>query len=182
MIYRIGALLVPILVLATAAAVGEMTHVVPGSPGLRVSDAWARPAAAGQTAAVYLRIVNEGNGRDRLLRADTPAAERAEIHTHIMRGDVMSMHRLDSIEIHPGEIVPLQPGGLHIMLFGLKRALALGDSFPLGLVFERAGTLEVQVPVAAGPPQPRTESQPQTEPQPQPQPQPQPMPHKMEMP
>jgi hypothetical protein len=41
----------------------------------------------------------------------------------------------------------LQPGGYHVMLGDLKRPLQAGDSFPLTLVFEKAGSIEVNVVV-----------------------------------
>ena len=40
-----------------------------------------------------------------------------------------------------------QPGGLHVMLFGLKQPLKAGEHFPLTLEFEKAGKVEVQVQV-----------------------------------
>jgi copper(I)-binding protein len=43
----------------------------------------------------------------------------------------------------------LEPGGLHIMLIGLKQKLAPGDSIPLTLVFEHAGEVTVEIPVRA---------------------------------
>ena len=45
-----------------------------------------------------------------------------------------------------GEVV-LEPGGYHIMLMGLAHALEEGSSFPLTLTFEKAGSLEIDVPV-----------------------------------
>jgi copper(I)-binding protein len=35
--------------------------------------------------------------------------------------------------------------GMHLMLIGLKAPLKEGDSFPMTLQFERAGTVEVKV-------------------------------------
>jgi copper(I)-binding protein len=43
----------------------------------------------------------------------------------------------------------MQPGGLHIMLQGLKQPLDAGSSLPLILEFRDAGMLTVQVPVKA---------------------------------
>jgi hypothetical protein len=41
------------------------------------------------------------------------------------------------------------PGGLHVMLTGLKQPLKVGDSFPLKLRFAHVGTITVTVPVQA---------------------------------
>ena len=41
----------------------------------------------------------------------------------------------------------LQPGAYHVMLTDLKRPLQAGDTFPLTLGFEKAGSIEVSVVV-----------------------------------
>ena len=46
-----------------------------------------------------------------------------------------------------GQEVALKPGATHIMLLGLTRPLRPGQSFPLTLVFEKAGTRAVTVSV-----------------------------------
>jgi hypothetical protein len=44
--------------------------------------------------------------------------------------------------------VTLKPGGLHVMLTGLKQPLSEGQSFPLTLTFEKAGAIETTVKIA----------------------------------
>ncbi|MEN9416974.1 MAG: hypothetical protein RI988_594, partial [Pseudomonadota bacterium] len=56
------------------------------------------------------------------------------------------------IEVPPGKTVELKPGGLHVMLIGIQKPLKVGDSFPLTLRFEKAGEVQVEVPVQAMPP------------------------------
>jgi copper(I)-binding protein len=123
---------------------------------IRVEHPWAR-ATIGQakTGAAYMTFVNTGGAPDRLLGATSPAAERAEAHAHTMEGNVMKMHPVQAIEVAPGSPTVLKPGGLHIMLFGLKAPLKAGETFPVTLSFERAGPLTVDVLVeqpAAPPP------------------------------
>ncbi|MBP2232607.1 copper(I)-binding protein [Azospirillum agricola] len=60
---------------------------------------------------------------------------------------VMKMRPVDVIEVTPGSPTALQPGGLHIMLLGLKQPLVKGKAFPLTLTFEKAGPVTVQVDV-----------------------------------
>jgi copper(I)-binding protein len=45
--------------------------------------------------------------------------------------------------------VTLKPGSYHVMLIGLKKPLAAGDSFPVTLKFEKAGNISITVPVKA---------------------------------
>ncbi len=115
---------------------------------LVVSDPWAR-ATIGQAkaGAAYLTVANNGAAADRLVAVETPAAKRSELHGHTMDGGVMRMRPVEAIELAPGAPVVLRPGGLHVMLMGLKAPLEEGARFPLTLIFEKAGRLEVEVPV-----------------------------------
>ncbi|MGQ0676644.1 MAG: copper chaperone PCu(A)C [Rhodospirillales bacterium] len=101
-------------------------------------------ASAGKTGAAYLSVEN-GGAADRLVAAASPAAEKAELHSMTMDDAIMRMRRVDGIDIRAGAKTALEPGGLHVMLIGLKAPLKEGDSFPLTLVFARAGKIEVEV-------------------------------------
>ena len=121
---------------------------------LEVSDAWARatPAKA-ETGIAYLRI--RSPTADRLVSVSSPVAKKVELNTMEMSGVVMKMRPLASLDIPAGQPVTLKPGGDHVMLTGLNGPLRDGQSFPLTLTFEKAGTREVTVavekPGAAGP-------------------------------
>ncbi len=128
---------------------------------LRIESAWARPTApAAANGAAYFVIHDEGKEPDKLVRAGTPVAKVAELHTHLVEGNVMRMRPVEAIEVHPGTPTVLQPGGLHVMLMGLKAPLKEGERFPLTLVFEKAGEVTVEVaiqrqaPGSGGMPQP----------------------------
>lgn len=113
-----------------------------------VSDVWSRALpAVSTTGAAYMTLTNDGRAPDRLLRVSSPAAERAELHTHLNDDGVVRMRPVSAIEVEPGSSIVLAPGGLHVMLFGLKQPLAAGTRFPLRLTFERGGEVEVIVQV-----------------------------------
>ena len=98
----------------------------------------------GQTAGGgYLKLQNSGPA-DRLVGASAPVSSSVELHSMTMEGDVMRMRQLEAIDVPAGKTVELKPGGLHLMLMGLKAPLKAGDSFVLKLRFEKAG--EVAVP------------------------------------
>jgi len=115
---------------------------------LELEEVWAR-ASIGQVAnsAAYFSLHNRGEVADRLVAVESPAAERSELHDHIMEEDVARMVQVEAIEIPPGERVALDPGGLHIMLIGLVEPLHAGDRVPLTLHFEQAGSVEVEAEV-----------------------------------
>lgn len=113
---------------------------------LEVSNAWARatPGSAPNGAA-YVTI--QSPTADRLLSTSTPVAKKAELHTMSMQGMVMKMRPLSGLDIPAGKPVTLKPGGDHIMLLGLEHPLREGQSFPLTLDFEKAGSRTVTVTV-----------------------------------
>ena len=115
---------------------------------VQARDAWARPTVAGQpVGGAYVQLQNTGGAADRLLGANTSAAERVELHSMQMSGDVMRMRQVDAIELPPGATVELAPGGLHLMLMGLKAPLRAGERLPLVLRFEKAGEVKTELVV-----------------------------------
>jgi copper(I)-binding protein len=124
---------------------------------VKITDAWAR-ATPGKAVngAAYLTLV--APAADRLVAISTPVAGKAELHTMTMEGSVMRMRPLAALDLPAGQAVTLKPGAVHIMLQGLHEPLRAGQSFPLTLTFEKAGTQQVAVAIetigatgAAGP-------------------------------
>lgn len=113
---------------------------------VEVKDAWARatPGKA-ENGAAYLTI--ESLTPDRLNSLSTPVAKKAELHQMTMENGIMKMHLLSGVDLPAGQPVTLKPGATHIMLQGLNQPLRPGQSFPLTLYFEKAGTREVAVGV-----------------------------------
>ncbi|KAF0221208.1 MAG: hypothetical protein FD176_3226 [Rhodospirillaceae bacterium] len=137
---------------AAFVSVGLLATIVPvwaGGAPVAVEKPWAR-ATAGQAAngAAYLTLVGPENG-DRLVSAASPVAEVVELHTHIEEDGIMRMRAVEAIPVPAGGTVELKPGGLHIMLIGLKAPLKEGRRFPLTLTFERAGPIRMEIPVLA---------------------------------
>ncbi|MDT8447212.1 MAG: copper chaperone PCu(A)C [bacterium] len=121
----------------------------PQTPQVKVSDFRARSVAAGApTSAVYMTIENQGAEADLLLSAKAEGVEATELHeTTIDEAGVMNMNKLQSIEIPANGTVSFAPGGLHVMLIGLKEGLKEGDSVLLDLNFKHAGMISLSVPV-----------------------------------
>ena len=133
--------------LLTAAATASLAQV-------KVDHAWARPTVPGQQGGGgFLSLTSVS--ADRLVSGSTPLAERFELHTMSMKGDVMEMRQVDAIELPAGKTVELKPGGLHVMFIGLKPPLALGAKVPVTLKFEKAGEIKVEFDVMSRPPAPK---------------------------
>lgn len=122
----------------------------PATEGVEVRDAWARPAAQGGNGAGYLII--RSAAADELLSVASNIAEAVEMHESTMSGDVMEMHQLQSVPLNAGEDVIFEPGGLHIMLIGLKQDLKPGEEFEITLQFKNSEDLKVSVTVQDTPP------------------------------
>lgn len=120
-----------------------------------VSDAWARATPPGvDVGAAYLSIMG-GSKNDRLVGASTERAAMTHLHVAAESGGVATMRPVDGIAVPAGKQVVLAPKGTHIMLMGLARPLAAGETFPLVLRFEGSGEQTVQVTVrSAGDPGP----------------------------
>jgi copper(I)-binding protein len=114
-----------------------------------IGHPWARAAGANTNGAAYMTLRNTGRDADRLLAASTPVARTVELHTHVRDGEVMRMRPVADIPIPAGQTVRLRPGGLHVMLIGLKEPLRQGTTVPLTLRFERAGETTVQLEIQA---------------------------------
>jgi copper(I)-binding protein len=93
-------------------------------------------------------IANTAGTADRLVEVRTPAAARAQIHRSVEKdGSVEMRHQDNGVAIPAEGEVRLTPGGYHLMLRQLASPLEAGETFPVSLRFERAGTLTVPVSV-----------------------------------
>ncbi|WP_396215307.1 copper chaperone PCu(A)C [Gemmatimonas sp.] len=124
------------------------TADVPAS-GHRVSASWARTADSGTTGGVYVTIVNADSTPVDLTGASTPYATATEVHESMMHEGMSHMMARPSITIAGRDSLVMKPGGLHIMLLQLTRALVTTDSIPLTLRFSTGDSLVVRVPVQA---------------------------------
>ncbi len=138
-----GAVLAAAVILAVPVGASLAADTIVG--GLTISNPWARASTGGpRPGAAYLTIVNKG-GADNLTKASSPVAGRVELHRILHDGDRARMGRIGKIRLPKGKSVELKPGGLHIMLMGLKRRLKEGETFPLSLYFAEAGKVDVTV-------------------------------------
>lgn len=135
-------ILVAVAMFSTGAAFAQDYSV--GS--ISIEHPWSRATVAGiPNGAAYFVLKNSGDADDRLLSASASVANKVELHTHLKDGEVMRMRQVDDIAIPAGGSAALQPGGMHVMLMGLKAPLEQGSSFPLTLVFEKAGSVTIDV-------------------------------------
>jgi len=106
---------------------------------ITISDAWIRqPPPGAAVAGAYLRLHNLGTHAERLLKVETTAAERVEIHQMQTASGMMQMREVEGgLVLSAGEVTHLAPGGLHLMLITPK-VLKAGEEVELILTFEHA--------------------------------------------
>jgi periplasmic copper chaperone A len=141
------------LILATAVSLLAMPAMAQDYKvgSLEISTPWTRatPPSA-RTGGGFMTITNKGTTADRLVSARSNASDKVEIHEMRMDGNVMRMRELSKgLEIPPGATVMLKPGSYHIMFMELKAPIAKDAKVPLTLVFEKAGSIDVQLTAEA---------------------------------
>jgi len=140
-IYAVALVLFSLSVGATAQEQTSLGDLVIERPWARASIGTGRPAAA------YLTIRNEGRESDTLLTVSTALSGMAEVHAMSMKDGVMNMGPAGPVEIPAGGQVLLAPGGLHIMMMKLKKALIKGKAVEITLSFKRGGKITVTAPI-----------------------------------
>ncbi len=141
------------LILATALSVLAMPAMAQDYKvgSLEITTPWTRatPPSA-RTGGGFMTITNKGTTADRLVAVRSNASDKVEIHEMQMDGNVMRMRELaQGLEIPPGATVMLKPGSYHIMFMELKAPIAKDAKVPLTLVFEKAGSVDVQLTAQA---------------------------------
>lgn len=138
------------LLLILAAACGGSDTATVAVPPLDVQGAWLRPADSGLVSAAYLVIVNRDTAPVTFVGAASALAESVSLHETMEMGGMVHMMPLDSAQvIAANDSLVLAEGAKHLMVTGLRRKLAAGDSLPLTLSFAGNKTIVVTAAVRA---------------------------------
>lgn len=101
---------------------------------LTVSGAWVAPTVPGQSVgAAYMQLRSEQDAS--LVKIETDASSRAEMHQMTSVNDVMRMRQLEQVELSAGRSESFAPGGRHVMLVDLRHPLNVGDNVRITLTF-----------------------------------------------
>jgi copper(I)-binding protein len=148
---RIGAALAPAsLALSLAFAAPASAHDYQAG-ALKIDHPWSRATPPGASVGVgYLSIENTGTADDRLLSIKGAISPDIEMHESAEKDGVATMRPVkDGIVVPAGKTVELAPGGYHLMLKKLAEPLKEGESVPVTLTFEKAGSIDVDLTVTA---------------------------------
>ncbi|MGL5001388.1 MAG: copper chaperone PCu(A)C, partial [Casimicrobium sp.] len=138
---KLLALLSAVIVSSAAFAGDDVKH-----GNLTMGHPWARATpGAVKNSAAFFTIENKSATPDKLIGVSGDVAREIQIHTMLTEAGVMKMREIKSLDVPANGKTELTPGGLHIMLIGLKEGLKDGTKFPLTLKFEKAGEVKVTV-------------------------------------
>jgi copper(I)-binding protein len=114
--------------------------------GLTVTNAWSRstPPVA-KVGVVYFTLTNDTGKSDRLLKLSTSVAEKVEVHRTEVQDGIARMREVVVLHVDAGQTLEFKPGGMHVMLMGLRKPLVAGTAYELDLLFEVAGARKVKV-------------------------------------
>jgi copper(I)-binding protein len=107
--------------------------------GLTITDArMMLPPVAGNPAAVYFTVKNDGDKNIALRSASVEGSGSAQLHDMMEYDFEMTMGEMPPLMLQPGHSVVFEPGGKHVMVYELGPDLAEG------------GTAEVTLTAAGG--------------------------------
>lgn len=118
---------------------------------IKIVAPWTRvPPPAATVGGGFMTITNTGTAPDTLIGGTAVVSKKFEVHEMKMDGGVMRMRELKpGLVIKPGETVALKPGGYHVMFIDITSKIEMGKPVKGTLVFEKAGTVEIEYKVEA---------------------------------
>ncbi len=121
-----------------------------GVPGMSVDNArLVLPPVAGNPAAIYFDVAYEGDRGLAIRKASVEGAESAMLHNYTeWEGKMQMMEALD-IVVKKGDKIAFEPGGQHVMAFGLPEDLAVGSSVEVTLTVSGGATQTFSAEVRA---------------------------------
>ena len=118
------------------------------TPVIEISDTWVKSSEmsmVGGMTAVYGTIINNSNQDVVLVGGQTDVTDRVEIHEMAMSGGEMVMQQIEGgLVIPAGETVTLEPGGNHMMLMDLSKAVIAGETISVTFDLEGADDITIE--------------------------------------
>lgn len=111
-------------------------------------NAWVRlPLPSKTETAMYVTLENHGAERRSVVGGVSEAAGTIELHEMKMIRSAMYMAPVTEVKIPAKGKVSFTPESYHIMLYGLKSKLAVGDSITVMLKLDDGGSVPVTATV-----------------------------------
>ena len=136
---------------AAAVAIGPT-----GAPGIALTEAVIQlPLVSGSPGVAYFTVSqsagsqHSGSAR-KLVGVAVDGAGRTEMHQSKTKGGITSMDEVKAVAIEPGKSVAFAPGGYHVMLFDVSKALKPGMTRELTATFDNGDKTTAPAKVHSG--------------------------------
>lgn len=115
---------------------------------VEIDGAYARASIPNvPNSAAFFVIKNNSDKDIAITGANSDAAQKNELHTHIKENEMMKMMKIEKLVVPAKSSLELKSGGDHVMLMGLKKELKAGDEINLELSFSDGDKKSIKVPV-----------------------------------
>lgn len=114
---------------------------------IQILDATVK-ATTNDVAALYFTVKNDGPA-DVLVSASSDASPLATLHKTVDSGNGGTMVQIQSLAIPASTSTLVSPGGYHVMLEQVPKAIVAGGTVHCTLVFQEAGSVSFDAPVTA---------------------------------
>ncbi len=134
-----------VLFALAAVSLASCSPKPPEPAHIRIDGAFARVVPVAGTGAVYFTLRNSGGG-DRLIGVSSPDARTATVHESREVGGMVRMRARPELDIPAHGELRFSPGGLHVMLQGIRDAEAR-RALVVTLHFDHHPDIPVTAPV-----------------------------------
>ena len=116
--------------------------------GIEIQNPVIRLTPPGMTVtAIFLKINNNTDKDLKIIKVTGDFANSFELHNMEILEGKMKMRSIDSILLKNKTTTELKSGGLHLMVFGLKKPLKEGEHHKLKIVLDNKSEIEVDAKV-----------------------------------
>ncbi|TWO18239.1 copper chaperone PCu(A)C [Campylobacter hyointestinalis] len=110
-----------------------------------VNDAFVKATMPNaQNSAAFMSITNNTDQNISLVSASNSVSKFTELHTHVSENGMKKMIQIPQIDIPAKSSAQLKPGGLHIMMIGLSKAINPGDKVDITLNFSNGKSIDLK--------------------------------------
>ena len=118
----------------------------PASAPIVAESAYFRlPIPGRDVSSAYLTLRNNSQQAVGLTAFTSEQVRAIELHEHVHKNGVMQMRRVEQFVLPAGETLVMQPGGHHLMLFGLSESFAEGAKITIELMLTTGDNVSITV-------------------------------------
>lgn len=115
---------------------------------VEIDGAYARASIPNVPNSTAFFVIKNNSDKDiAITSANSDAAQKNELHTHIKENEMIKMMKIEKLVVPAKSSLELKSGGDHVMLMGLKKELKAGDEISLELSFSDGDKKSIKVPV-----------------------------------